>query len=86
MPKQNRRDRIDRKAAKVHSAYQEKAVINNDWKLDWFTPSKAQEEIVYGMDRHDLTIGHVRRCLVSVVYSPLHIRAFVNTCYINVVI
>lgn len=56
MPKQNRRDRIDRKAAKVHSAYQEKAVINNDWKLDWFIPSEAQEEIVYGMDRHDLTI------------------------------
>lgn len=56
MPKQNRRDRVDRQTAKVHKAYQEKSLVNNDWKLDWFMPSEGQEEIIYGMNNFDLTI------------------------------
>lgn len=55
MPKQNRQSRLDRQDKK-QSSYQEKVPVNNDWKLDWFVPTEAQEEIIYGMNNHDLTI------------------------------
>lgn len=62
MPKSNRRKAQDNKTQeKVISkpSYADKVSLfaNNDWKLDWFIPSEAQQEIVSYMNECDLTIG-----------------------------
>lgn len=59
MPKQNRQSTRDRQSERKDKAsYSSKVAFQptNDWKLDWFTPTKKQMDIVDAMHEYDLTL------------------------------
>jgi predicted ribonuclease YlaK len=62
--KPNRQAQQDRRSAKNSSRVQqgneliasERAINNENYKLDWFKPTEAQQDIIYSMINDDLTL------------------------------